>query len=100
MALAEMERFDCQARAERAVLDAADQAAKILGTTLAIWRKCFIHPAVFEGYLGEILAIGLTARADAVLDTRAVRVGYWGRNYCVSGYPAGVQPDRSRKMVF
>ena len=32
-----------------------------LGNTPAICRKCYIHPAVFEGYLDGSLAEGLKA---------------------------------------
>ena len=39
-----------------------------LGNTPAICRKCYIHPAIFEGYLDGSLAEGLKQRADAVLD--------------------------------
>ena len=39
-----------------------------LGNTPAICRKCYIHPAIFEGYLDGSLIEGLKQRADAVLD--------------------------------
>ena len=42
--------------------------AKRLGNTPAICRKCYIHPAVFEGYLDGSLLEGLKLRADEVLD--------------------------------
>ncbi len=41
--------------------------AKRLGNTPAICRKCYIHPAIFEGYLDGTLADGLRAHAEAML---------------------------------
>ena len=57
---------------------AVESVAKRLGNTPAICRKCYIHPAVFEGYLDGSLAEGLKQRADALLDEhdeRADRAG-------------------------
>ena len=71
MALADMERFDSQVLQKKAVVRAVEHVAKHLGNTPAICRKCYIHPAVFEGYLDGSLAEGLKARADAVLDAHA-----------------------------
>lgn len=67
-ALAELERFDTQAAAKKEVVRAVESVAKRLGNTPAICRKCYIHPAVFEGYLDGSLAEGLKQRADALLD--------------------------------
>jgi DNA topoisomerase-1 len=66
--LAELERFDTQALAKKEVVKAVESVAKRLGNTPAICRKCYIHPAVFEGYLDGSLAEGLKQRADALLD--------------------------------
>ena len=68
LALADMERFDSQVKTKRAVVAAVEHVAKQLGNTPAICRKCYIHPAVFEGYLDGSLAKELKASADAVLD--------------------------------
>ena len=69
LALADMERFDSQVKTKRAVVAAVEHVAKQLGNTPAVCRKCYIHPAVFEGYLDGSLAKELKASADAVLDT-------------------------------
>ncbi len=69
--LAELQRFDTQAAAKKEVLRAVEGVAKRLGNTPAICRKCYIHPAVFEGYLDGSLAEGLKQRADAILDDPA-----------------------------
>ena len=68
LALAEMERFDSQAKAKKAVVQAVESVAKKLGNTPAICRKCYIHPAVLEGYLDGTLAEGLRAHAEAMLE--------------------------------
>ena len=69
--LAELERFDSQAAAKKEVVKAVENVAMRLGNTPAICRKCYIHPAVFEGYLDGSLAEGLKQRADALLDEHA-----------------------------
>ncbi|GAC1338228.1 MAG: DNA topoisomerase IB [Acetobacteraceae bacterium] len=67
-ALADLERFDSQAAAKKEVVKAVESVAKRLGNTPAICRKCYIHPAVFEGYLDGSLAEGLKQRADELLE--------------------------------
>jgi len=67
-ALAAAEVHDTKTKAKRALVAAVESVAKRLGNTPAICRKCYIHPAVFEGYLDGSLAEGLKARADAVLE--------------------------------
>jgi len=67
-ALAAADVHDTKTKAKRALVEAVESVAKRLGNTPAICRKCYIHPAVFEGYLDGSLAEGLKARADAVLE--------------------------------
>lgn len=67
-ALAELEKFDSHATAKKEVVKAVESVAKKLGNTPAICRKCYIHPAIFEGYLDGSLAEGLKQRADELLD--------------------------------
>jgi DNA topoisomerase-1 len=50
-ALREFEAFDGQAERKKAVLRAIERVAKHLGNTPAICRRCYIHPAILEGYL-------------------------------------------------
>ena len=66
--LAELEKFDSEAAAKKEVVRAVENVAMKLGNTPAICRKCYIHPAVFEGYLDGSLAEGLKQRADDLLD--------------------------------
>ncbi len=67
LALSGLEAFDSQARAKHNIVQAVESVAKRLGNTPAICRKCYIHPAIFQGYLDGTLAEGLRAHADAML---------------------------------
>ena len=67
LALRELEAFDSAAKAKKNVVQAVEAVAKLLGNTPAICRKCYIHPAIFEGYLDGSLLEGLKSRADAAL---------------------------------
>jgi DNA topoisomerase I len=64
LALRELENFDNQATAKRNVVQAVEAVSKMLGNTPAICRKCYIHPAVFDGYLDGSLLQALKKRAD------------------------------------
>ena len=66
--LSELARFDSHVVTKKEVVTAVENVAKALGNTPAICRKCYIHPAVFEGYLDGSLAEGLKQRADELLD--------------------------------
>ena len=68
LALRELEVFDTQAKAKKNVLRAVEAVAKMLGNKPSICRKCYIHPAIFDGYLDGSLLEGLQARAEQVLD--------------------------------
>jgi DNA topoisomerase-1 len=63
-----LERFDSQAASKKAVVQAVESVAGLLGNTPAVCRKCYIHPAIVDGYLDGSLADALKQRADAVLD--------------------------------
>ena len=71
LALDEFERFDSQAKAKKNVLHAVEKVSKLLGNTPAMCRKCYIHPAIFDGYLDGSLAEALRQRAEAVLEPAA-----------------------------
>jgi DNA topoisomerase I len=53
LALQEFEMFDTEAKKKHAVVRAVERVAKHLGNTPAICRRCYVHPAIFEGYLDE-----------------------------------------------
>jgi len=71
LALHEFEQFDSQAKAKKNLLHAVEKVSKLLGNTPAICRKCYIHPAVFNGYLDGSLAEALRQRAEAALEPAA-----------------------------
>jgi DNA topoisomerase-1 len=48
---------------KKSVLRAVESVSKLLGNTPAICRKCYIHPAIFEGYLDGSLLDTLKKRA-------------------------------------
>ncbi len=68
LALHEFAQFDSTSAAKKNVVRAVEHVAAQLGNTPAICRKCYIHPAIVDGYLDGTLALGLKQRADAVLD--------------------------------
>jgi DNA topoisomerase I len=67
IALRELETFDTQAKAKKNVVQAVEAVSKMLGNTPAICRKCYIHPAIFDGYLDGSLAEALQRRAEETL---------------------------------
>ena len=52
---------------KKGVLRAVEAVSKMLGNTPAICRKCYIHPAIFEGYLDGSLLETLKRRASEEL---------------------------------
>ncbi len=68
MALQELERFDSEAKNKKNVVHAVEAVAGMLGNTPSVCRKCYIHPAIFDGYLDGSLLEGLKRRADETLD--------------------------------
>jgi len=71
LALREFEAYDSEAKAKKNVLRAVEAVAGMLGNTPSICRKCYIHPAIFDGYLDGSLLEGLRSRAGDVLDGAA-----------------------------
>ena len=56
--------FDSPAQAKQNIVEAVKTAAKRLGNTPAICRKCYVHPAVLDAYLEGSLARTLEPRAE------------------------------------
>ncbi len=50
--LLEVATFETQTRAKKNVVEAVKQVAEQLGNTPSVCRKCYVHPAVIESYLG------------------------------------------------
>jgi DNA topoisomerase I len=67
LAFRELEAFDSETKAKRKIVHAVEAVAKMLGNTPAICRKCYIHPAIFDGYLDGSLLRALKQRADEKL---------------------------------
>lgn len=67
MALREIAAVDTKTAAKSAIVRAVEHVAKHLGNTVAVCRKCYIHPAIFEGYLDGTLARVLARRTKAYL---------------------------------
>jgi len=66
-ALREFELFDSEAKRKKAIVQAVEKVAKHLGNTPAICRRCYIHPAILDGYLDGTLVQALADRADDYL---------------------------------
>jgi DNA topoisomerase-1 len=49
------EPFSSETQAKRNVVEAVKTVAEQLGNTPAVCRKCYIHPAILEGYLGGLM---------------------------------------------
>ena len=62
MALQQLSALDSEAVAKSTIVRAVEQVAKHLGNTVAVCRKCYIHPAIFEGYLDGTLLRTLAER--------------------------------------
>ncbi len=67
LALQEFELFDTEAKRKRAVVRAVEKVAKHLGNTPAICRRCYIHPAIFDGYLDGTLLTTLKDQTQTYL---------------------------------
>ena len=63
LALQEFEFFDTEAKKKQAVVRAVEKVAKHLGNTPAICRRCYIHPAIFDGYFDGTLLSTLKGQA-------------------------------------
>ena len=66
--LSALERWDTEAKNKKEIVRAVEAVAKQLGNTPAICRKCYVHPAVLEGYLDGSLLESIKAQTDEILD--------------------------------
>jgi DNA topoisomerase-1 len=64
-ALAGLAGFTSAAQAKKNIVRAVESVAHKLGNTKAVCRKCYVHPAVFEGYLDGTLVESLNGGVDA-----------------------------------
>ena len=63
-ALSERPAARTKAEAKKNVLRAVEKVAGRLGNTVAVCRKCYVHPVVFDAYLDGSLAGTLQQRLD------------------------------------
>ncbi len=63
-ALSERAAARTKAEAKKNVLRAVEDVAGRLGNTVAVCRKCYVHPVVFDAYLDGTLAATLQQRLD------------------------------------
>jgi DNA topoisomerase-1 len=63
IALKLQEKFESQKQAKTNIKTAICAVAELLGNTPTICRKCYVHPAIVEAYLGGRQIVGL---ADAI----------------------------------
>jgi len=107
LALRELDAFDSETKAKRNVVQAVEAVAKMLGNTPAICRKCYIHPAVFDGYLDGSLLEALQRRAEEKLADPASRLkaeeaavmAFLSRQLATAAQQPPPQAKRSRRRA-
>jgi DNA topoisomerase-1 len=67
LALREYEKVDTQAAAKRNIRQAIERVSARLGNTPTICRKCYVHPAVLDGYLDGSVVQEIEAEAQREL---------------------------------
>ena len=67
LALQQFEQFDSEVTAKKNVVRAIESVAEELGNTPSICRKCYVHPAVIDAYLGGGMAQVLSERTEQAL---------------------------------
>jgi DNA topoisomerase-1 len=63
--LQDLRRFESKSQAKRNVSSAIAAVAKVLGNTKAVCRKCYVHPAIVDAYLGGALDTEKSSPASA-----------------------------------
>jgi DNA topoisomerase-1 len=66
MALHAQEKFATTKEAKSNIKNAIAAAAKLLGNTPTICRKCYVHPAIVDSYMHGELIEGLKSKLDEV----------------------------------
>jgi DNA topoisomerase-1 len=67
LALREFADGDGETMRKRAVVRAVERVARHLGNTPAVCRRCYIHPAIFDGFLDGTLLAALEEQTRAYL---------------------------------
>jgi DNA topoisomerase I len=66
IALKAQKKFASKKEATMNIKNAIMAAAKLLGNTPTICRKCYVHPAILESYLSGDLIEGLRTKIDEI----------------------------------
>src|SRR5205085_12359008 len=66
-ALREFAKVDGEAKRKKAIIRAVEKVARHLGNPPAICRRCYIHPAILDGFLDGTLIEALTAKTQDYL---------------------------------
>jgi DNA topoisomerase-1 len=74
LALREFEKFDSEAEAKKNIVRAIESVAERLGNTVAICRKCYVHPDIIDAYLDGTLLATLKQRAEQQLSGSVKRL--------------------------
>jgi len=72
IALQAVGAFETKKQAKANIKSAISAVSKMLGNTPAICRKCYVHPAVLETYLGGSSIEGLKQRAKDTLESETI----------------------------
>jgi DNA topoisomerase I len=66
-ALRALRDIDNESRRKKAIIRAVEKVARHLGNTQAVCRRCYIHPAVLDGYVDGTLLDALAAKTETYL---------------------------------
>ena len=73
LALRDLEPFTSETQAKKNVVAAIKSVAERLGNTPAVCRKCYVHPAVLECYMGGALSRAAQRAMNAEDEVEAIR---------------------------
>ena len=68
MALAAFGPQRSKTKAKRGIVRAVESVAKSLGNTKAVCRRCYIHPAILDGYMHGVTLQTLRSRAETGIE--------------------------------
>ena len=66
-ALRGFRQLDTESKRKKAIVRAVEKVARHLGNTPAVCRRCYIHPAILDGYVDGTLLEAMAAKTEAYL---------------------------------
>src|SRR5947207_13317397 len=66
-ALRAFRNLDSESKRKKAIVRAVEKVARHLGNTPAVCRRCYIHPAILDGYVDGTLLEAMAAKTAAYL---------------------------------